>query len=154
LTWGPCYDFQRQYFDPLAHNLSEKFTLLKYDIEISGFGSQALGHVCLLNLKDQTYPGSDGKKEKGWQTWKVPDHKLCKYQGGVPGYPHTALQVNPKTGAPLFLRRWDKDLNGTLSVKECETALIPEPFATIDADKNGELSEAELVASLGRAADQ
>ena len=25
--------------------------MLKYDVEVSGFGSQALGHVCLLNLK-------------------------------------------------------------------------------------------------------
>ena len=29
---------------------------------MSGFGSQALGHVCLLNLRDQTYPGSAGTK--------------------------------------------------------------------------------------------
>ena len=36
--------------------------MLKYDVEVSGFGSQALGHVCLLNLRDQTYPGSDGTK--------------------------------------------------------------------------------------------
>jgi hypothetical protein len=30
---------------------------MKYDIEVSGFGSEALGHVCLLNLKEQVYPG-------------------------------------------------------------------------------------------------
>ena len=43
---------QRTFFAPSAHELSEPRTLLKYDLEISGFGSQALGHVCLLNLKD------------------------------------------------------------------------------------------------------
>ena len=53
LTWGPCYDHQRQFFAPLAHDVSERNTLLKYDLEISGFGSAALGHVCLLNLKNQ-----------------------------------------------------------------------------------------------------
>src|SRR5262245_28486112 len=43
LTWGPCYDFQRQFFEPTAHKVSEPFTVLKYDVEVSGFGSQALG---------------------------------------------------------------------------------------------------------------
>ena len=65
LTWGPCYDFQRQFFEPTPHKLSEPFTVLKYDIEVSGFGSQALGHVCLLNLRDQTYPGSERHQGQG-----------------------------------------------------------------------------------------
>ena len=65
LTWGPCYDYQRKFFSPSADRLSEPLTVVKYDIEVSGFGSQALGHVCLLNLKDQTYPGSDGTSTKG-----------------------------------------------------------------------------------------
>ena len=39
--------------------------MLKYDVEVSGFGSQALGHVCLLNLNDQTYPGSEGNRDEG-----------------------------------------------------------------------------------------
>jgi hypothetical protein len=49
LTWGPCYDFQRQFFSAAADVVSEPLTVLKYDLEISGFGSAALGHVCLLN---------------------------------------------------------------------------------------------------------
>ena len=49
LTWGPCFQFQRQYFAPRPHDLSDPQPVLKYDLEISGFGSQALGHVCLLN---------------------------------------------------------------------------------------------------------
>lgn len=154
LTWGPCFEFQRQFFNPKAHNLSEPFTLLKYDLEISGFGSQALGHVCLLDLKDQTYPGSDGTKEKGWPTWTVPVLKWCKDQGGVTGYPHSALQVNPMSGAKLLLKQWDRNQNETLSAEECVSALLPESFAMIDEDRNTELSEHELAASLGRAADQ
>jgi hypothetical protein len=71
LTWGPCYDFQRQYFSPAADVVSEPLTVLKYDLEISGFGSAALGHVCLLNLTEQTYPGSEGTSTKGWPTWTV-----------------------------------------------------------------------------------
>lgn len=154
LTWGPCFEFQRQFFDPVALNISQPMTLLKYDLEISGFGSQALGHVCLLNLKDQTYPGSEGTKEKGWPTWTVPVLKWCKDQGGVTGYPHSALHVNPVPGAKRFLARWDEDKSQGLSADEAQKSLLPEAFATIDADKNGTLSETELVESFSRAADQ
>lgn len=150
LTWGPCFEFQRQYFNPMAHNLSEKLTLLKYDLEISGFGSQALGHVCLLNLQDQTYPGSDGTKERGWPTWTVPVLKWCKDQGGVTGYPHSALHVNPKVGTKLLVTRWDKDQDGMLTSVECESALLPFRFSAMDEDRDGKLSETELIASLGR----
>ncbi|MGH7135892.1 MAG: hypothetical protein ACREHD_09140, partial [Pirellulales bacterium] len=57
LTWGFCYEFQRQFYSPTADKVSEPFCIIKYDIEISGFGSAALGHVCLLNLTDHVYPG-------------------------------------------------------------------------------------------------
>ena len=60
LTWGPGFDHQRQFFAPAADRRSEARTLMKYDIEVSGFGSEALGHVCLLNLKEQIYPGANG----------------------------------------------------------------------------------------------
>ncbi len=78
LTWGPCFRYQRQFFQPKPSDLSEPLTVLKYDLEISGFGSQSLGHVCLLNLNDQIYPGSDGLETKGWPTWTVPVLRWCK----------------------------------------------------------------------------
>jgi hypothetical protein len=154
LTWGPCFEFQRRFFDPQAHNLSEKLTLLKYDLEISGFGSQALGHVCLLNLKDQVYPGSDGAKDKGWPTWTVPVLKWCKDQGGVTGYPHSALHVNSDAAAQLLLEQWDQDRDESLAIAECAAALLPFDFTAIDEDRNERLSESELTATLSRAADQ
>jgi hypothetical protein len=40
--------------------------LLRYDIEVSGFGSHQSGHLCLLRLKDQMYPGGDSKDH--WPT--------------------------------------------------------------------------------------
>ena len=43
LTWGPGFDHQQQFFAPTADTLSEPRTLMKYDIEVSGFGSEALG---------------------------------------------------------------------------------------------------------------
>lgn len=154
LTWGPCFEFQRQFFNPAAHNLSEKLTLLKYDLEISGFGSQALGHVCLLNLKDQTYPGSDGTKEHGWPTWTVPVLRWCKEQGGVTGYPHSALQVNSGAASTRLLKQWDKDQDGTLGEEECHAALLPLSFDEMDIDKDAKLTESELVIAHKKAADQ
>ncbi|MBM81424.1 MAG: hypothetical protein CMJ78_12655 [Planctomycetaceae bacterium] len=154
LTWGPCFDFQRRYFSPKADVISEPLTILKYDLEISGFGSAALGHVCLLNLKNQTYPGSEGTKVKGWPTWTVPVLRWTKEQGGVTGYPHSAMHVNPTSAAQHMRRDYDKDKNGTLSADEAGAALLPDSFDAIDVDKDGSLTERELLQSIDRAADR
>ena len=156
LTWGPCYKFQRQFFQPAPHNLSEPLTLLKYDLEISGFGSQALGHFCLLNLRDQTYPGSDGTETKGWPTWTTPVMRWAKAQGGVTGYAHSAsgLWIDPPKAATRFLAKWDADKSGVLSSDETKDALMIEPFEKIDADGDRTLTERELTQSHDRAADQ
>jgi hypothetical protein len=156
LTWGPCYEFQRKFFEPTVHKLSEPFTVLKYDLEVSGFGSQALGHVCLLNLRDQTYPGSDGTKTRGWPTWTTPVMRWAKEQGGVTGYAHSAsgLTFDPPPNAQLAaqgLIAWlDADKDGTISATEAAAGVLPENFATVDADGNGRLTAPELVASINR----
>ena len=156
LTWGPCYRFQRQFFASQPHNLSDPLTLLKYDLEISGFGSQALGHVCLLNLQDQTYPGSDGTETKGWPLWTTPVMRWAKAQGGVTGYAHSAsgLAIEPVPAAKRLLAKWDTSQDGLLSNDEAGAALLPEPFAIIDANADGTLSETELTDSHNRAADR
>ena len=154
LTWGPCYEFQRNFFDPVPHKLSEPFTVLKYDLEISGFGSQALGHVCLLNLRDQTYPGSEGTKTKGWPTWTTPAMRWAKLQGGVTGYAHSAngLQVAPEKATRRLFVELDKDGDGAISKAEAAAGKwpLPEPFDTIDADSDGKISEIELAVSAKR----
>lgn len=156
LTWGPCYLHQRQFFAPAAHELSDPRTLLKYDLEISGFGSQQLGHVCLLNLKDQTYPGSEGTATKGWPTWTTPVMRWAKEQGGVTGYAHSAsgLAIDPAAASKRLLAALDASGDSLLTPDEAVAGLLPEPFATIDADKSGTLTLAELVASHDRAAEQ
>jgi hypothetical protein len=156
LTWGPCYQYQRQFFLPKPHDLSEPLTILKYDLEISGFGSQALGHVCLLNLQDQTYPGSDGLATKGWPTWTTPVMRWCKEQGGVAGYAHSAsgLWIDERSASERLIARLDADKDGELSREDVGEALLPEPFERIDADHSGRLSEMELIASHARAAEQ
>lgn len=154
LTWGPCYDHQRQYFAPAALDISEPRTVLKYDLEISGFGSQALGHVCLLNLKDQTYPGSDGTSTKGWPTWTTPVLRWTKEQGGYTGYAHSAsgLNIDPANAAKRLLAH-DRDGDGHLSIGEAEQAFLPDAFAAIDTDGDRKLSSRELTQRLDRAAD-
>lgn len=154
LTWGPCFDFQRNYFSPIADTVSEPQTLLKYDLEISGFGSAALGHVCLLNLKDQTYPGSEGTATQGWPKWTVPVMRWAKQQGGVTGYPHSALHVDPRQAAAWQLRQLDTDASMDLSENEAAAGLLAEPFHETDEDKNGKLTADELTASANRAADE
>ncbi len=149
LTWGPCFDFQRQFFEAEPNKISEPFTLLKYDIEVSGFGSQALGHVCLLNLKDQTYPGSDGTKTKGWPTWTTPLMRWAKKQGAYTGYAHSAngLNVNAVAAAKRLLGELDTDKDLFLSPKEAARGLLPEDFKAIDTNSDGKLSEKELIDS-------
>jgi hypothetical protein len=156
LTWGPCFDFQRRFFSPQVSEISEPLTMMKYDLEISGFGSQSLGHVCLLNLRDQTYPGSGGSKEKGWPTWATPVLRWAKAQGAVTGFAHSAsgLQINPTAASRRLLTQLDADKSGQLSPTEAAAGLLPKDFAALDADGDGFLSEAELRRGIDRAADE
>ena len=154
LTWGPCFEFQRRYFSPIADTVSEPTTILKYDLEISGFGSAALGHVCLLRLKDQTYPGSSGTKEKGWPTWTVPVMRWAKEQGGVTGYPHSAMHVNPGAAAQRLLQDYDQDKDKRLNATEAAQALFPKPYDQTDLDGNGTLDQEELAKTIDRAANE
>jgi hypothetical protein len=151
LTWGPCYDYQRKFFESVPHRLSEPFTVLKYDVEVSGFGSQALGHVCLLNLRDQTFPGSEGTKVKGWPTWTTPLMRWAKDQGAVTGYAHSAngLTLEPlraEGASRRLLAHLDANNDGTISQEEAKAGWwpLPEPFAKVDRDGDGSISAAEL----------
>ena len=154
LSWGYCFDYQRQFFHAGVHPVSEPLTLLKYDMEVSGFGSAAMGHVCLLNLHDLVYPGADGIK--GWPTWTTPTLRWTKAQGGFTGYAHSAggLQIDSKAAAARLISEGDIDKDHRLSSVEAQSILLPEPNDKIDADHDHALSEAELVASIERMADQ
>jgi hypothetical protein len=158
LTWGPCFDFQRQFFTPGPHKLSEPFTVLKYDIEVSGFGSQLLGHVCLLNLRDQEYPGSGGTKTKGWPTWTTPLMKWAKAQGAYTGYAHSASgltfdgkDIGARDLARRTIAKLDTDKDGQLSPAEAARGLLPAPFATLDANNDGFVTADEIVNYVRRA---
>jgi len=155
LTWGPCYDFQRRFFGPRPNGLSEPLTVIKYDVEVSGFGSQALGHVCLLNLRDQTYPGSLGTATKGWPSWTTPVLRWAKAQGAVTGYAHSGsgLEIDPKAATERLLAALDRDSDGSLTPAEAARGLLPTDFTPADADRDGVLSRSELEAAHERSAE-
>ena len=48
LSWGPCWYFQKQYFEGKVSALSTPQNLMRYDVEVSGFPSSHCGHLCLL----------------------------------------------------------------------------------------------------------
>lgn len=94
LTWGPDYYYQKQFFSGRRDNpLSKSDRLLHYDLEVSGFPSSHAGHIVLLNLKDQDYPGT--KVIEDWPTWDLPIFRWAKSQGAIVGFAHSGwgLQI-------------------------------------------------------------
>ena len=109
LTWGPSWYYQKQFFT--GHAESPPATLehpelqaangvtlvpkptpkdaesqLRYDVEVSGFPSSLSGHLVLLRLKEQDYPGT--KLIEDWPSWNLPILKWVRAQGGFGGYAH------------------------------------------------------------------
>lgn len=87
LTWGPCFDYQKQFFTGAISETSQYPYLLRYDIEVSGFGSHESGHLCLLRLKDQMYPG--GTSSQHWPKLGLNTLKWAKAQGALVGPAHS-----------------------------------------------------------------
>jgi len=95
LTWGPCYYFQKQFFEGRNHKLSTPGNLMRYDVEVSGFPSSHAGHLVLLRLKEQDYPNA--KRIEDWPTWDLPILKWAKTQGAVVGFAHSGWGLEIKT---------------------------------------------------------
>jgi hypothetical protein len=93
LSWGPCWYFQKQFFEGQTNKLSTPDYLMRYDVEVSGFPSSHAGHLCLLRLKEDDYPGTTKIEE--WPSWDLPVLKWGKEQGGVVGFSHSGwgLQI-------------------------------------------------------------
>ena len=106
LTWGPCFDYQKQFFCGTVDKVSKYPYLLRYDIEVSGFGSHESGHLVLLRLKDQMYPGGTSKDH--WPKLGLNTLRWAKRQGAVVGPAHSGwgLQVDgpelPNYSVPKF----------------------------------------------------
>lgn len=87
LTWGPCFDYQKQFFTGKIDKVSQYPYLLRYDVEVSGFGSHQSGHLCLLRLQQEIYPGGESKDH--WPTLCLNTLRWAKKQGAVIGPAHS-----------------------------------------------------------------
>jgi hypothetical protein len=95
LNWGPAYYHQRQYFEARDNRLSTASTLLRYDLEVSGFPSSHCGHLVLLRLREQDYP--DTRQIEDWPSWDLPILKWAAAQGAVTGFAHSGLGLDAGT---------------------------------------------------------
>jgi hypothetical protein len=93
LTWGPGWYHQKGNFTGQSNPLSTASHVMRYDVEVSGFPSQHAGHVMLLNLKEDDYPGTSTTEQ--WPTWTYPVLKWAKEQGAVTGYAHSGWGLEP-----------------------------------------------------------
>src|SRR5579871_419630 len=93
LSWGPCWYHQKRYFGGKVNPLSTSAHLLRYDVEVSGFPSSHCGHICLLRLHEQDYPGT--KLIGDWPSWDLPIFQWAKSQGAVVGFAHSGWGLQP-----------------------------------------------------------
>ena len=129
LNWGPGFEYQKRFFtghvEGHAHGLNGDpdtdkdehhhgpsgdhreiaragTPIVRYDIEVSGFPSSHCGHLVLLRLKDQRFPGATSIDD--WPSWNIPILRWAKAQGALAGYAHSAHGlVVDSTALPNFL---------------------------------------------------
>ena len=97
LSWGPCWYAQKSFFQAKDHALSTPDHLMRYDVEVSGFPSSPSGHLALLRLKEDDYPGTTRIEQ--WPTWNLPVARWAKGQGAVVGYAHTGFGLKTSDNA-------------------------------------------------------
>ncbi|WP_328324592.1 CehA/McbA family metallohydrolase [Kribbella sp. NBC_00382] len=118
LTWGPCYYHQKQFFSGVSISPRAELeypamqqaqgmtwdpqdtdrdgqSLLRYDLEVSGFPSSHSGHVILLGLTDQDYPGTQLIED--WPSWNLPVMRWGHAQNAMVGYAHCGLGLSVGT---------------------------------------------------------
>lgn len=109
LTWSPGFYQQKQFFTghvyESTHTLGhpefqaaihaslqptatprDAESLIRYDIEVSGFPSSHSGHLVLLRLREQEYPGT--QRLEDWPSWNLPILQWARAQGALAGYAH------------------------------------------------------------------
>jgi hypothetical protein len=87
LTWGPGWYFQKTFFEGKENAVSTPDHRIQYDVEVSGHPSSHTGHLLLLGLKEQEYPGT--KRIEDWPSWGLPILRWGRKQGAVIGYTHS-----------------------------------------------------------------
>ena len=94
LSWGPCWYHQKSYFDGKVSPLSTARNLMRYDVEVSGFPSSHAGHLCLLGLTEDDYPGTTRIEE--WPSFDLPVLQWARAQGAVVGFSHSGFGLETK----------------------------------------------------------
>jgi len=94
LSWGPSWYFQKTFFEGKDNKLSTPENLMRYDVEVSGFPSSHTGHIVLLSLKEEDYPGT--KRIEDWPSWGVPVFRWAKRQNAVTGFAHSGWGLGLK----------------------------------------------------------
>lgn len=95
LNWGPSYYHQRQFFEGRDNKVSTAQSLIRYDLEVSGFPSSHCGHLVLLRLREQDYPAA--RQIEDWPSWDLPILRWAKAQGAVGGFAHSGLGLQVQT---------------------------------------------------------
>jgi hypothetical protein len=95
LAWGPCWYYQKEFFTGATEPFSTENNILRQDVEVSGFPSSHAGHIVLLRIQEDDYPGTSAIED--WPSWTVPVLKWAQDQGGAVGYAHSGWGLEPVT---------------------------------------------------------
>ncbi|MEP7322380.1 MAG: CehA/McbA family metallohydrolase [Saprospiraceae bacterium] len=93
LAWGPSWYHQKTFFTGSDDPLSTSKNIMRNDVEVSGFPSSHAGHIVLLRLKEDDYPGTSKVEE--WPSWTLPVFSWAKSQNAVTGYAHSGWGLEP-----------------------------------------------------------
>ncbi len=93
LSWGPGWYNQKQFFTGKVSDLTTPKNMMRYDVEVSGFPSSHAGHLVLLRLKEDDYPGTT--KIEDWPSWTLPVLQWAKKQNAITGYAHSGWGLQP-----------------------------------------------------------
>jgi hypothetical protein len=93
LAWGPSWYHQKTFFTGHDDPLSTSENIMHNDVEVSGFPSSHAGHLVLLRLKEDDYPGTTKIEE--WPSWTLPVLRWAKSQDAVVGYAHSGWGLEP-----------------------------------------------------------
>ncbi|HSB94215.1 MAG TPA: CehA/McbA family metallohydrolase, partial [Flavitalea sp.] len=94
LAWGPGWYHQKEFFSGGTHPLSTRKNIMRYDVEVSGFPSSHAGHLVLLGLKEDDYPGTTEIEQ--WPSYTLPVLRWARSQGAITGYAHSGWGLQPE----------------------------------------------------------
>lgn len=138
LTWGPGWYFQKTFFEGKDNQVSTPENRIRYDVEVSGHPSSHTGHLLLLRLKEQDYPGT--KRIEDWPSWGLPILQWGKKQGAVTGYTHSGWGLAIKEEKLLSYEMPPFDGIGANEYVVSVTHGLPDVISAVDTPYPWELN--------------